>query len=1271
MNYSVKKSPVGFAILCVYLYLFSLPLFAQVTINEISACNIDRELDPEYDYRPWIELYNPTDEDHDLQHYYFSDDPLIPLKYKLKESRTIPSKGFALIWLNGEAANSGGATLDMSVDGGYLSVADASGTLVSSLEYPPQFTNISFGRTTDGGEEWGYFIETTCGTSNNGKRVGYELLATPELSQPSGFYNGSVTVTIQVTTPQATLHYTTDGSEPTVADPIYQSPLVFEETTVLRAKAFKDGYLEGHSISATYLINEREPDLPVVFLVTDTLNLYDDMIGIYCVGKNGTGTSLGVANYNQDWTRPAYFEYLDEQRKVQVSQLVGIGISGQSSRLNDQKSLKIKARKKYGNNLLAYDFLPNRPGRRYRSIVLRNGGQNNYYGGYRDSFLQQLTAGINVDYQDSQPVVLYINGTYWGYLNIRDRHNEDYVYSTYGIKEEDQYRIKFPTAMDADTRAAFQETFTTLAQLTHTSGKVEEEYQQIESMIDVDNALNYLSTEILCHNTDWPSNNQVLFKERTPQARWRWVLQDLDMSFELYREDRLWAILQGQDTEPSLLLFHYLLKNEKFKQRFIEKAALIAGSCYSPVRVNRIFGEKAALYTSERNYQVARWGGISPVLFKDNVNEFEELCVSFRDTMLLHINSYFNMNGIVPLTIHSNLTHVPVRFNGEEIPYLPFDGKYFKKRTLELAVPRYLSDKVFTHWTVTDTDGERTVTDTCLTLNLSKDTRVEAIYSKGEWKKRTGFYLNEVSASNAIYVDEEQKYEDWIEIYNSSTTSGNLAGYYLSNDPLDLTKWQVPTTDTLKTHVPAMEYLVIWCSKKPERGLLHASFKLPKEGGTLYLSQDINGKVQVVDSITYHPHGERESFGRYPDGGHSLAVFNYPTFQSRNLWTSYLEEVATDSYTLEQGTAATACYATLHGKGTLLVNGQTVSSSGTVSLEREQACTLEFLPDEGYRVTSARLNGAEITNQIRSGAYSIDKVYDDVFLEVTYEIIEVGKVVIGLSEASWIYNGAFLSNYEIYNNTTLYYRSDYADLPVYNTRSTRVMTQVKNIDTINEYLPEYGITEALAQAVPLNFTNLPAEESAYPEELFRNAWTFTSYVTRNPETRRSVILLRDVPNGWYSVRILPSLDSATPESDYSCFRYQVNRSSIYVPQEDIFYNNVDQFIEFPKVYVGNEMLLITSWRDPATTSVYSAPINLVEITQLKEYLSVETPAIPVNQYFSAIGHLVITGPVEKEFTIYTLEGYPVKTVSRQAGEWHEIPLPPGRYFVQGTLVPVF
>src|ERR1041384_311957 len=73
--------------------------------------------------------------------------------------------------------------------------------------------------------------------------------------------------------------------------------------------------------------------------------------------------------------------------------------------------------------------------------------------------------------------------------------------------------------------------------------------------------------------------------------------------------------------------------------------------------------------------------------------------------------------------------------------------------------------------------------------------------------------INEFMASNTrTLADEDGSFEDWIEIHNKGTNTVNLAGWYLTDDALNLAKWEFPWTN-----LAANGYLVVFASNKDRR----------------------------------------------------------------------------------------------------------------------------------------------------------------------------------------------------------------------------------------------------------------------------------------------------------------------------------------------------------------------------------------------------------------------------------------------------------------------
>ncbi|MGB0424587.1 MAG: lamin tail domain-containing protein, partial [Flavobacteriales bacterium] len=122
--------------------------------------------------------------------------------------------------------------------------------------------------------------------------------------------------------------------------------------------------------------------------------------------------------------------------------------------------------------------------------------------------------------------------------------------------------------------------------------------------------------------------------------------------------------------------------------------------------------------------------------------------------------------------------------------------------------------------------------------------------------------------------------DDWVELYNSGGIL-NLEGYYLSDDPDLLTKWQFPSTNAGLTTILPNNHLLIWTDNDPEQGENHASFKTSGDGETLYLV-DPDG-VTIIDEITYPAQAADVSYGRSCDACADWVFFNNSTPDETNM----------------------------------------------------------------------------------------------------------------------------------------------------------------------------------------------------------------------------------------------------------------------------------------------------------------------------------------------------------------------------------------------------
>jgi len=162
---------------------------------------------------------------------------------------------------------------------------------------------------------------------------------------------------------------------------------------------------------------------------------------------------------------------------------------------------------------------------------------------------------------------------------------------------------------------------------------------------------------------------------------------------------------------------------------------------------------------------------------------------------------------------------------------------------------------------------------------------VENFLDEADLLDRTGLpaahtvVVNEFMAQNVTTIsDEEDDFDDWIEIYNTTDAVADLSGMYLTDDFEFPQKWQFPTGTT----IDPFGYLLLWADGEPTEGDLHTSFRLDGDGEQIGIfDTDINDNV-LIDSVVYDEQEDDVSYGRTPDGFGRFAFQQTPSPGGRN-----------------------------------------------------------------------------------------------------------------------------------------------------------------------------------------------------------------------------------------------------------------------------------------------------------------------------------------------------------------------------------------------------
>lgn len=200
------------------------------------------------------------------------------------------------------------------------------------------------------------------------------------------------------------------------------------------------------------------------------------------------------------------------------------------------------------------------------------------------------------------------------------------------------------------------------------------------------------------------------------------------------------------------------------------------------------------------------------------------------------------------------------------------------------------------------------------------------------YKNSAQVVINEYSASNLTsFTDNFGSTEDWIELYNTSATPVNLAGYHVSDKVTNLGKWTFGNVT-----INGNGYLRIWASG---RGIntganLHTNFNLKQCNNDKIIFS--NPSLTVIDSLTMLRTQVGHSRGRSTNGASTFSLFIAPTPNaSNNTATPYLGYAPTPTLSVGPGFYASAQNVSLQNFGPTIsvrytTNGSTPTAASTL-----------------------------------------------------------------------------------------------------------------------------------------------------------------------------------------------------------------------------------------------------------------------------------------------------------------------------------------------------
>jgi hypothetical protein len=267
------------------------------------------------------------------------------------------------------------------------------------------------------------------------------------------------------------------------------------------------------------------------------------------------------------------------------------------------------AREEYGKKRFKHKFFETIPLNNFKHLILKPFFASWNESGVNDHICNQIASQLDLEALASRPVVLYLNGEYWGIYYIHERPDERYLEDHFDVDIE---HVNIINAWNPFVACGTDENFLELFHWMEDADLTDPEaYAYAKTKMDIDNFVDYQIFELFAENTDWPANNMRCWQEN--DGKWRWIFFDGDaclrwITYFAFEN----AVCEGNEIWPSnwraTLFFRRLLENEEFKEQFNHRFHELLGTAFSYSTTKPIFDNAKAAIINEVQFQSDRFG---------------------------------------------------------------------------------------------------------------------------------------------------------------------------------------------------------------------------------------------------------------------------------------------------------------------------------------------------------------------------------------------------------------------------------------------------------------------------------------------------------------------------------------------------------------------------------------------------------------------------------------------------------------------------------------
>ena len=540
--------------------------------------------------------------------------------------------------------------------------------------------------------------------------------------------------------------------------PTYLPKIPVPKGTTVKAAVWNRGAVMGPVISHTYFVgNMPRHTIPVIALGIGENQLFDFHDGIHCAGVDfeqwrARSGDFAQGNSPANWQRrgkdhevAVSVEYFTAEGMQMWTQTAGLRIHGGGSRMRSRKSFRLYARNKYGSPSFQYPLFFGRDHDTFKRFLLRNSGNDEQKTLFRDAALQNLVSHLYPDIQHSEPVVVYLNGEYWGVYNLREWQNEHYIQRLYDIAPEE---LDFMKEKRSVSRGNYNHFLDMMAYIEQHDLSMQVHFDEVAQRMDVENFTDMVLISVYARNTDWPGNNIKQWRKREPftpdalpghDGRWRWLINDLDFGYGLYGGWNAYTHNTLQHAFSNVgdvgRILRKLMENPAYQLYFTNRYCDLINTCFTPNHTESLLDSMQSLYAPEISLHLKRWNVAEDTLhwiqeievMREFARKRPQYAIEHLKTLRkvhLHHTLTVDVSDTAAGTVKVNTVQL-LPFSTPGVTAYPWTGIYLEKHAVELEAISG-NGYVFSHWRVNGKKKRKRV----LELQLSGDKQIVAVFER-------------------------------------------------------------------------------------------------------------------------------------------------------------------------------------------------------------------------------------------------------------------------------------------------------------------------------------------------------------------------------------------------------------------------------------------------------------------------------------------------------------------------------------------------------------